>query len=340
MYAIISDLHFGNKGNLKRHNENLLEFFKFLVNNCKDRELNKLIISGDTFEQRDKLSVETINYAIKGIEYLSENFKEVYIIVGNHDMFFKDRIDVNSVNIFKHLQNVMVVDTPMVIDDTMLCPWVISGEDYDNVVNLAKETNVKKIVGHFEFSTFMMNDHYLMEHGLTHKALSFVDIIVSGHYHKRQAKDNVVYVGTPFPYDMNDANDTERGFMVLKDDSSYEFVDYQKIKVISVDYKEFINNPIKKGDDTTIRVVINEHIDVALMDTIKELLLEGGFDDHRIEYKFDANKTLDEEEVNVDTDFNVSDMDSFIISLIMSMETDAYDKSLLVELFKQSKPKV
>jgi len=40
-------------------------------------------------------------------------------------------------------------------------------------------------------------------------------LVFSGHFHKRQQKGNVVYMGNPFPHNFADAWDDERGMMLL-----------------------------------------------------------------------------------------------------------------------------
>ena len=38
----------------------------------------------------------------------------------------------------------------------------------------------------------------------------------SGHFHKRQKKNNMQYIGNCFPHNFSDVNDTERGMMILE----------------------------------------------------------------------------------------------------------------------------
>jgi DNA repair exonuclease SbcCD nuclease subunit len=243
-YINIADLHFGNAGDSVFHNQNLLDFFIFLVDwkekNAPDAELN---ILGDVFHSRHKLSSETINYALKGIEYLAGNFSNVNIVVGNHDMYHRDRTDINSVNIFKHIENVYIIDSMLVsaTESVMWHPWVIDERDYANLIEATEELNIKILFSHLEFSTFKMNDNYVMEHGLTHKSLKHVEKIFTGHYHGRQEMDNVIYIGNPFPFDFNDANNTDKGFCVVDTDTcEHFFVDWDEISVYSLTYDEFL----------------------------------------------------------------------------------------------------
>ena len=42
------------------------------------------------------------------------------------------------------------------------------------------------------------------------------DYVFTGHFHKRQIKKNVCYIGNAMPFDFNDENDSDRGIMLLQ----------------------------------------------------------------------------------------------------------------------------
>jgi hypothetical protein len=46
------------------------------------------------------------------------------------------------------------------------------------------------------------------------------DYVFSGHFHKRQSKANVWYIGNSFPHNYADAGDDARGMMILEWDKS------------------------------------------------------------------------------------------------------------------------
>ena len=327
---LISDLHFGNKNNSNNHNDDQLKFFQSIIDDPRNGGINDIYVLGDVFHQRDKLDIETINRAVEGFEMLSRWFN-VITLKGNHDLYYKDRRDVHSLVCIDKF--VDVVDYTRKIDDNLLTSWILSGEEYDEIIAMTKKDKIKQVYGHFEFSKFAMNDHYIMEHGQSHKELSHVDQIFTGHYHKRQEKDNVIYTGTPFPYDFNDANDMARGYVVV-DGTDYEYRDYQSVKVISVDYGDFLTSNYYNQENTTIRVIINENIDQVVMDELKDKMEESGFRDSRIAYKIAKNS----EEIVVDIDpEDVKDIDSLVIDMIKGITTDGINPLVLEHIYKKSK---
>lgn len=328
----ITDLHFGNKNNSVKHNNDLLEFAEWIVDSKEFKKITELRVLGDVFHHRDKLDVDTINKSMEFFEFLSKRFN-ISMVIGNHDMYYRDRRDVHSLKIFTPYAE--VIDYQKVIGDELLTSWLITEEEYADLVARTKKDKIKRVSGHFEFSTFAMNDHYVMEHGQTHRELQHVDHVFTGHYHKRQEKDNVVYVGTPMPFDFNDSNDTKRGLMVT-DDDGYKFHDYNKVKVISVPYKEFIQSTYGSTSDTTIRVVIDESIDEKVMDQIKEKMEVNNFRDSRIQYKFNKNEQL-KSDVDIEvSDEEVQDIDALVVKMIGEMDEGEYNNQILSKIYKDA----
>jgi len=72
-YITITDLHFGAKNNSQQHNEDLQKFFEHIVDYAKSNDISNVIITGDTFQQRDKLDILTITSAMKSFKYLSSH---------------------------------------------------------------------------------------------------------------------------------------------------------------------------------------------------------------------------------------------------------------------------
>lgn len=335
----ITDLHFGNKNNSETHNQDLLDFFEYLKQWRKKTHPDEpvgLDILGDTFHTRDKLDVSTLHYARKGIlETLDDGtFDDIRILKGNHDLYFRDTRLVSSVDIFKDRLN--VVDDYEIVGDCLYVSWVCTGEEYDKLVELTKENDIKYVFGHFEFSTFLMNENYRMTHGSSHKALKHVDKVFSGHYHMRQQKDNVYYIGTPFPYDMNDANDVERGFCVFDTNTGeHEFINYEKIAIVSMDYTEALEYDFENMEDVSIRVVIDDDVSESTLNEIKEKLNGGGFRETRIAYN--VNKAANEA-VQEETEIGeIKSIDENVLTHIQQMtDVEDIDKELLQELYREA----
>lgn len=338
--AYAGDLHFGNDSDSPTHNKYLLEFIDHLISECKRLDVEEIHITGDYFDNRSKISLDTLHYALEGARKLSDDFMgRVVLITGNHDLYYKNRLDVASVDALERYMEV-IKDTQFESLDSkqfVFCPWIENAERYDNLVNNSED--VDYIVGHFEFKNFYMNENYIMEHGQSHRELRAARRVITGHYHKRQLQDNVIYVGSPFPFDFNDANDFERGFMVLDTDTDeVEFHDWNKVKILSLtydDFKEFKADGLI-DEHTSVRIEIPDDADESFVDEAREEIESMEGVNSKINYKGNKAKELMESEVEIN---EIKDIDRTIVEAIRNISDapDDVDVGMLESIYEQAK---
>ena len=61
-----------------------------MIEKAKDQNIKTCIFGGDWHHQRASVNVSTLNYTLKGLQKLNDNFDNVYMIPGNHDEYYKD----------------------------------------------------------------------------------------------------------------------------------------------------------------------------------------------------------------------------------------------------------
>ena len=229
--ALFTDLHFGRKNNSELHNNDCLRYISWFCEQVRaDPDIDAVGFLGDWHEHRSSISGNTLQHSYNGAKMLNDLGLPVFFIIGNHDLFARNKRDVFTTNQFEALDNfVLVNEEPVVLEknSAVFFPYLFEHEYHTVVPQYANEYNV--LFGHWEFKGFVVTgESRVMEHGPDHTAFSKVKRIFSGHFHKRQAKDNVVYIGNAFPGDFGDANDFDRGM------ATYEF---------ATDAVEFINWP-------------------------------------------------------------------------------------------------
>jgi hypothetical protein len=193
---------------------------------------------GDWFENRNSVNVMTMNFAQEALKKLNALGVPVYVIIGNHDLYHRENRKIFSTKIFDEFSNVVLVNEPLVVDEILICPFLFKNE----YPSLAKYNHLKYWLGHFEFRNFVVTgSDRRMDHGPDHKAFDGPTYIFSGHFHKRQANDNVIYIGNTFPMDYGDAWDDARGMAILNTaNDDVDFIDwaegpkYRKVKLSDV----------------------------------------------------------------------------------------------------------
>jgi len=206
--GMFTDIHFGRRSNSRVHNQDCLDFIKWFCAQVNDGQYTHLAFLGDWFESRSAINIETLEYSYRALQLLNDLGLPVYFCVGNHDLHRRTTREVHSVRMFNELKNFVVIDKPTVIDNLLFSPFLFE----DEYSQLLEHNELYAFFGHFEFKNFVLTGHsHVAQHGPDHKLFSGPKKIFSGHFHKRQTQDNVVYIGNAFPMDFGDASDNDRG---------------------------------------------------------------------------------------------------------------------------------
>lgn len=335
----IGDLHHGEKANSHKFNQQLLALTDFAIAESKKRGCTTYLQLGDYFDNRTKLDVSTIDYAIQNAQKIAEYFTERYTLIANHDIYYQDRLTVSSTKILEPYMTVIKEPT-ILFGNTLVAPWIVDGKAWDDFIEKTHQDCVRFAVGHFELNGFLVNDRYEMEHGYSAKELAHLELVTSGHYHGPQRQGNIQYVGSALPITMNEANEDHGIYFFDTDTGDLEFVPYTTVKVISCDYRN-VEDVIDGCDpeNTTIRVEFPSDLeDVTLIKTVTDFLDERGFKDRKIRY--DDQRTKEILEVDADEVKEVENIDAVVAASIKeSVDIAGVDKNLLSELYEEAKLK-
>jgi len=211
--AVFTDIHFGLKSNSVQHNQDCSDFVDWFIKKAKEENCETCFFLGDYNHHRASINIQTMQFGLRALEKLNNSFDHVYFIPGNHDLYYRDKRDVHSVEWAKHLPNVTIVNDWFIQDEVVIAPWLV-GEDHKKLAKLSG----KYLFGHFELPAFYMNAMVQMpDHGdVSDNDLVGFEKVFSGHFHKRQARNNIWYIGNAFPHNYADAGDDQRGMMILE----------------------------------------------------------------------------------------------------------------------------
>lgn len=232
MYLLVADPHLGLYNDSDMWHKITYKLYQSIVDTCKRRNIKKIIILGDFFDERKYLNIKTLNIALKIGKLLNEY--QTYLIIGNHDVFYKDRLVPSSLELFEKFENIKIIDEPYKLDDLLLLPWASEPpkhmEKYDAVL------------GHFAINTFPTNDDYIYYSKESPDPDDFkkARILLSGHFHNPMKKGNITYLGSPYQQRFGDS-DSPRGYYIFNN-SKMELVEFKDapkfVKVYSGDKLE------------------------------------------------------------------------------------------------------
>lgn len=238
---VFTDIHLGLKHNSTIHLDDCMDYIAWFIAEADLRGAETCIFMGDFYHHRNTVNSQSLDYGIKLLSMLNDAFKKTYFMVGNHDMYYRENRSVASTKFASLFPNIVFVDEPMVIGNVALIPWLVEDE-WRSVTKIKS----KYLFGHLELPGFKMNAQVEMpDHGnLNATHFMHQDYVFSGHFHIRQTKGKVNYIGNPFGHNYSDVWDFERGAMFLEWDKVPEFLDYMDgPRFIRINLSALLANP-------------------------------------------------------------------------------------------------
>lgn len=333
---LIGDLHHGEQGNSEKYNNQLLDFYEWCIETFGSTT-DKVVQFGDYFHNRDSINVLTLNYGIAGAKMLGGHWgiDSSYVLGGNHDIYYSDRLDVSSLASIEPYMTVIDEFATICNGEILLAPWIATPEMWDQMIGIEGPSIC---FGHFELNGFKMNDAYVMESGYSAATLeSKFELTLSGHYHSKQEKGSVKFIGTPLPITMNEANEEHGVYTYDTETKELVFHVYDKVKVLSIPYRELVDIiDTLDPENTTVRVEFPDDLeDETLLSTATDLLTEMKFSNSKIKYKGQKAKQLLAADVGNVVD--VEDIDAVVLEFITgSMTVSGVDNDLMESLYRRA----
>lgn len=181
-----------------------------------------LIVAGDLHDTKANLRGECVNAML---ETFSLCKLSPYVIVGNHCRL-NERNPEHSLNFLR--DEATIVDKPMKVEDRRLYLIPYHSDPDEFRYRLVRVPKGFTVIAHQGIQGSNMGD-YIQDKSAILKEDVFGLRVISGHYHTRQTIDlpkggKWDYIGNPYTLSYGEANDPEKGFQILYDDGSLEFV--------------------------------------------------------------------------------------------------------------------
>ncbi|KAI9549490.1 putative non-transporter ABC protein [Daphnia sinensis] len=327
--AVFTDLHLGHKNNSEQHNQDCIDFIEWFIQTAKKEGCETCFFLGDWNHNRATINIQTLHYSLKGLELLSKAFDHVYFIAGNHDLYHKSSRDIHSVEWAKHLPNVTIVTDWIEEGNVVIAPWLVN-EDWRDL----QKKKGKYLMGHFELPHFILNAMIAMpDHGeLQTSHVAQFDYVFSGHFHKRQAKHNVWYIGNAFPHNYSDAGDDARGMMILEwgcDPEFHSWPSQPKFRIFNI--SDIITDAEKLLlPKSSCRVHLDVDISYEEANYIRETLIPQ-YNLREMALVPSKNTELGEQEA---TELKFEGVDNIVSHEIGCIQSDFYDKAKLLEIYR------
>lgn len=228
---IFSDIHIHPHKRSTERLDHCIDALDWAFKTAVDQKIKNIVFLGDLFHDRQKIDVLTYQKTFEVFEkYLCNNDLRVVLLLGNHDLWHYQKLDVSSVNPLRNLPGIRIVNAPGVeeLSDGEenfffgFLPYTHNPiEDLKKVESDWKSkagTQKKKVLGgHISVDGAVWNVKYntmsdvTIEHDgdmvrVGPEIFKKWDRVFLGHYHAEQKfNEKVEYVGSPLQLSFGEA---------------------------------------------------------------------------------------------------------------------------------------
>jgi DNA repair exonuclease SbcCD nuclease subunit len=348
--AILGDTHFGMRNDSAVFNELARKFYtEVFFPYLEQHGIGNVIQLGDLFDRRKFIN---FNILASAKEYffnpLDRNGITLYALLGNHDIFYRNTLRVNSPSlVLPEYSRVCLIDKPSTIvfggNPVDLIPWICE-ENEKEIAEFIKNSKSDFCFGHFELAGFEMDRGNFCHEGMDVALLSKYEQVISGHFHHKSSKGNILYTGVPYQMTWADWNDP-KGFHVFDTETrEMEFIHNPNEIYVKIGYNDdnLFFDEVQNGDYSAftgkyVKVIVEKKSNSFLFETLIEALTKANPIDVSIVEDFTDISIID---ANGDGVIDQADDTLAIIDKVVEgMEIDLQKprlKSILREVYNEA----
>ena len=337
--AILNDTHCGIRNSsdiFTKYQENFYNdiFWPYI----EDNDIQHILHLGDYYDHRKFINFKALNSNRKVfLDRLRENNMTMDIIPGNHDTFYKNTNDLNSLKeLLGHFtKEVNIVMEPTVLQygslNMGLIPWICQ-ENYDTSMNFINTCSADWIGAHLELGGFEVMRGVTHSGGMDRNLFKRFEMVLTGHFHVGSHQDNIKYLGSQMEFFWSDAHDpkyfhvldTETRELtpvrndlrlferIVYDDTNRDYTDYD----VSACIDKFVKVVVKNKADL---FTFDRFIDRIQNENIHELKIQENFSEFMGENVIDGEVSIEDTSALLDeyVENTETDLDKTVIKLNM-----------------------
>jgi len=346
--CILGDTHFGMRGDsiiFHKHYEKFYDtvFFPYL----KENNIDTIFQMGDLFDRRKFINFNSLFLCRKYFfNRLKENNITFYSILGNHDITYRNTLEINSSQLLlNEYDNITVYDEFVTKEfdgiPIDIVPWLCDDNE-ERIKESIKNSRSQLCIGHFEIRGFEMDKGNISQTGIDKSLLSKYDMVLSGHFHHKSDDGQIFYVGTPGQMTWADYKDP-RGFHIFDTNTrELEFIQnpFEIFHKISYDDRDKSIEDFKKFDftqyqDSYVKVVVLHKQNPFLFDYLTDNLYKAGAADIAIVEDFNDDLIVNDDDIINQAEDTMTILSKYIDGLSLNVESEKL-KTLMRELYVEA----
>ena len=260
---------------------------------------------GDVVDRRKFISFKIANdFRQRFINRFAELGIDLHIIIGNHDTYYKNTNEVNSMEELVGKDRCNIYTGPEVVEfdgvPIQFIPW-INANNYDESMTALSHSPAQIAMGHLEVNGFEMHKGHFADGSYDKELFRRFDIVMSGHFHHKSDDGQIYYLGTPYEIYWNDYEDP-RGFHIFDTETRelerivnpYRIFEKVYYDDTTTDYTDYDMSKLK---DMYVKVIVVNKKDLYQFDKFVDKLLQADANEVKIIEDFselDASNVSDD----------------------------------------------
>ena len=332
--ALVTDTHFGARNDNQNVNDYFYKFYDdIFFPELEKRGITTCVHLGDVVDRRKFISFKIANdFRQRFINRFAELGIDLHIIIGNHDTYYKNTNEVNSMEELVGRDRCNIYTGPEVVEfdgvPIQFIPW-INANNYDESMTALSRSPAQIAMGHLEVNGFEMHKGQFADGAYDKESFQRFDIVMSGHFHHKSDDGHIYYLGNTYQMTWSDDN-CPKGFHIYDTvDKTLErivnpFTIFEKI------YYDDTTTDYNKVDTTQytdkfIKLVVVNKKDLYQFDRFADRLLQEQTHEVKIVEDF---SDLDAENVSDDIAENTQDTTTLLEKYIDELDVDLNKKRL------------
>jgi DNA repair exonuclease SbcCD nuclease subunit len=338
--AIITDTHWSVKKGSKHFHDYFELFYKnIFFPTLEERGIKTVIHMGDAFDNRKGIDFWGLDWTRRVVLEPLRKY-EVHMIVGNHDIFFRNSTIINAPELLLNdYQNIKIYSSPKEICiagmNSLILPWICSDNE-EETFNLIQETKAKVVFAHLELSGFSAYPGHIMTDGLSVEKFEKFEKVFTGHYHTKSDNGKVFYLGNPYQMFWSDVDDT-RGFHIF-DTDTYD-IEYFKNPYNIFERIYYEDSGVKQIDssiikDKIVKIIVRKKTNQLNFDKFVDKIVKSSPLDLKVVEIID----VDDENVNceeISAEDTLSILDKYVEEAEFNLDKTII-KKLLRDVYKEA----
>ena len=328
----LGDLHLGARNGNPNFLRMMDEYFKEeLFPYILENDVKVVVQLGDILDKRRNIDFTISNYLVNTFfKFFNENEVYLYSTLGNHDVYYRQSIQLDGPSQFANSDFIHIVKDCRVetFDKTKIAmtPWICD-ENKEEVTKWIVENKNRNTIlcGHFELAGFPIQKGYISDKGtIDTENMKGYKCVLSGHYHSPSDKDKITYVGTPYELTWSDYGDEKKFIVYDTEEKVFETIYTKKKMFHKIVYTDDILQTINYDNykKSYIKVVLSDDYNEGKLNVFLSML------DEKCQPFSIQTIDIREQQENLMEEISADDVDNPIEIMMNTIDSKVEDETL------------